>query len=132
MNQGKFKVVKGKMARVNIRILGNSELKWTGTDEFNSDDHYIYYCGQESLRRNRIDLIVNKIVNPSVGGGLVTKSCPTLSTPWTVTCQAPLPRGFCRQEYWRGLPFPSPGDLPNPGIEPWSPVLQVDSLPNEL
>ena len=132
MNQGKFKVVKGKMARVNIRILGNSELKWTGTDEFNSDDHYIYYCGQESLRRNRIDLIVNKRVNPSVGGGLVTKSCPTLSTPWTVTCQAPLPMGFSRQEYWSGLPFPPPRDLPDPGIEPWSPVLQVDSLPNEL
>ena len=50
-------------------------------DEFNSDDHYIYYCGQESLRRNRIDLIVNKRVNRSVGGGLVTKSCPTLATP---------------------------------------------------
>ena len=50
------------------------------------------------------------------GGGLVTKSCPTLVTPWTVACQAPLSMGFSRQEYWSGLPFPSPGDLPDPGI----------------
>ena len=52
MNQGKLKVVKQEMARVNVNILGISELKWTGMDEFNSDDYYIYYCGQESLRRN--------------------------------------------------------------------------------
>jgi len=52
------------------------------------------------------------------GGGLVAKSCLTLATPWTVACQAPLPVGFSRQEYWSGLPFPSPGDLPNPGIKP--------------
>ena len=58
------------------------------------------------------------------GGGLVTKSCPTLAIPWTVACQASLSMGFSRQEYWRGLPFPSPGDLPNPGIEPGSPALQ--------
>ena len=50
MNQGKWEVVKQEMARVNVDLLGNSELKWTGTGEFNSDDHYIYYCGQESLR----------------------------------------------------------------------------------
>ena len=60
MNQGKLEVVKQKMARVNVNILGNSELKWTGMGEFNSDDHDIYYCGQESLRRNGVDLIVNK------------------------------------------------------------------------
>ena len=53
-------------------------------------------------------------------------------TPWTVACQAPLFMGFSRQEYWIGLPFPSPGDLPDPGIEPRSPALQVDSLPTEL
>ena len=53
-------------------------------------------------------------------------------TPWTVTCQAPLSMGFSRQEYWSGLPFPSPGDLPNPGIEPRSPALQADSLPTEV
>ena len=66
------------------------------------------------------------------GGGVVTKSCPTLVTPWTVACQASLTMGFSRQEYWSGLPFPSPGDLPNPGIEPRSPALQADSLPTEL
>ena len=62
MNQGKLEVVKQEMARVNIDILGISELKWTGTGEFNSDDHYIYYCGQESLRRNGVALIVNRRV----------------------------------------------------------------------
>ena len=60
MNQGKLEVVKQEMARVNVDILGISELKWTGMDEFNSDDCYIYYCGKESLRRNGITLIVNK------------------------------------------------------------------------
>ena len=59
MNQGKYKVVK-QMARVNIYILGISELKWTGMGEFNSDDHYIYYCGQESLGRNEVAIIVKK------------------------------------------------------------------------
>ena len=66
------------------------------------------------------------------GGGLVSKSCPTLVTPWTVACQAPLSMEFSRQEYWSGLPFPSPRDLPNPAIEPRSPALQADSLPTEL
>ena len=60
MNQGKLEVVKQEMARVNINILGISELKWTGTGEFNSDDHYIYYCGQECLRRNGLALIVKE------------------------------------------------------------------------
>ena len=60
MNQGKLEVVKQEMARVNINILGISEHKWTGMGEFNSDDHYIYYCGQESLRGNGVALIVNK------------------------------------------------------------------------
>ena len=62
MNQGKLEVIKQKMARVNVDILGISEIKWTGMGEFNSDDHYIYYCGQESLRRNGIILIVSKRV----------------------------------------------------------------------
>ena len=66
------------------------------------------------------------------GGGLVAKSRPTLATPWTVACQVPLSMGFSRQEYWSGLPFPSPGDLPNPGTEPGPPALQADSLPIEL
>ena len=60
MNQGKLEVVKQEMVRVNINILGISELKWTGMDRFNSDDHYIYHCRQESLRRNGVALIVNK------------------------------------------------------------------------
>ena len=62
MNQGKLEVVKWEMARVNVNMLGTSKLKWTGMGEFNSDDHYIYYCGQESLRRNGVALIVNKRV----------------------------------------------------------------------
>ena len=62
MNQGKLEVVKQEMARVNIDILGISELKWPGMGGFNSDDHYTYYCGQESLRRNGIAIIVNKTV----------------------------------------------------------------------
>ena len=66
------------------------------------------------------------------GGGVVAKSCPTLATPWTVGRQAPLSMGFSRQEYWSGLPFPSSGDLPDPGIEPRSPALPEDSLPTEL
>ena len=60
MNQGKSEVVKQEMARVNIDILGINEVKWTGMGKFNSDDHYIYYCGQESLRRNGIALKLNK------------------------------------------------------------------------
>ena len=69
MNQGKLEVVKQEMARVNIDILGISELKWTGMGEFNSDDHYIYYCGQESLGRNGVALIVQKKVPNAVLGG---------------------------------------------------------------
>ena len=59
------------------------------------------------------------------------QSCPTLCDPWTVACQAPLSMGFSRQEHWSGLPFPSPGDLPDPGIEHGSPALQAGSLPSE-
>ena len=65
MNQGKLEVVKQEMARENVDILGISELKWTGMGEFNSDDHYIHYCGQESLRRNGVDIIVNKSLKSS-------------------------------------------------------------------
>ena len=68
MNQGKLEVVKQEMARVNINILGISEVKWTGMGEFNSDDHYIYYCGQESLRRNGVAITVNKRVRNAVLG----------------------------------------------------------------
>ena len=62
MNQGKLEGVKHEMARVNVNMLGISELKWTGMGELNSDDHYIYYCGQESLRRNGVAIMVNKRV----------------------------------------------------------------------
>ena len=63
---------------------------------------------------------------------VLSLSCPTLATPWSVACQAPLSMGFYRQEYWSGLPFPSPEDLPDPGIEPGFPQRQADSLPTGL
>ena len=66
MNQGKLEVVKQEMARVNVDILGISKLKWTGMGEFDSDDHYIYHCRQESLRRNRVAMMVNKRVRNAV------------------------------------------------------------------
>ena len=62
MNQGKLEVVKQERARLNVNILGISELKWTGMGEFNSDDHYIYYCGQKSLRTNEVAILINKRV----------------------------------------------------------------------
>ena len=68
MNQGKLEVVKQEMARVNVNILGIRELRWTGVGEFKSDDHYIYYCGQESLRINRVAIMVNKRVHNAVFG----------------------------------------------------------------
>ena len=71
MNEGKVEVLKQEKTRVNIDILGISKLKWTGMGEFNSDDHYIYYCGQESLRRNGVTIIINKRVrNPVLGCNL--------------------------------------------------------------
>ena len=68
VNQCKLEVIKQEMARVNIDILGISELKWRGLGEFNSDDHYIYYCGQETFRRNGVALIVNKRVQNAILG----------------------------------------------------------------
>ena len=68
MNQGKLEVVRQEMARVNIDILGTGELKWTAMSEFNSKDHYIYFCGQESLRRNAVAIVVNKRVRNAVLG----------------------------------------------------------------
>ena len=68
MNQGKLEVFKQEMARVNVDILGISKLKWTGMGEFNLGDHYIYYCGQESLRRNGVAIMVNKRVRNAVLG----------------------------------------------------------------
>ena len=78
-NQGKLEVVKQEVAKVNTEILGTSELKWTGMSEFNSDDHYIYYCGQESLRRNGVAIMVNKRVqNPVLGCNLKNHSMITV------------------------------------------------------
>ena len=68
MNQGKLEVVKQEMTRVNINIIGISKLRWTGTGEFNSDDHYIYFCGQESLRRTGVAIMVNKRAQNAVLG----------------------------------------------------------------
>ena len=70
MNQGKLEVVKQEMARVNIDILGISELKWTGMGELNSDDHYIYYCGQESLKRNEVATVSKRVQNAVLGCSL--------------------------------------------------------------
>ena len=95
MNQGKLEVIKQEMARVNINILGVSELKWTGMGEFNSDDHYIYYCGQESLRRNGVDIIVNKRVQ-NAGLGCNLKKDRMISVcfqgkPFNITVIKPMP-----------------------------------------
>ena len=89
MNQGKLKVVKQEMASVNINILGISKLKWTGMGEFNSDDHYIYYCGQESLGRNWVAITVNKRVrNAKLGCNLKNErmiSVPFQGKPFNIT-----------------------------------------------
>ena len=89
MNQGKLEVVKQQMARVNIDILGISKLKWTGMDGFNSDNHYIYYCGQESLRRNGVAIMVNKRVqNRVLGCNLKNNrmtSVPLQGKPFNIT-----------------------------------------------
>ena len=89
MNQSKLEVIKQEMARVNVDILGISELKWTGMGEFNSDDHYIYYCGQESLRRNGVAIMVNKKVRNAVLGCNLKKdrmiSICFLGKPFSIT-----------------------------------------------
>ena len=89
MNQGKLEVVKQEMARVNVDILGISKLKWTGMSEFNSDDHYIYYCGQESLRRNGVAIMVNKrVLNAVLGCNLKNDrmiSVPFQGKPFNIT-----------------------------------------------
>ena len=85
MNQGKLEVVKQEMARVNIDILGISELKWTGMGKFNSNDHYLYYCGQEYLRRNGVALTVNKRVQNAVLGRSL-KNEGMISVHFTANC----------------------------------------------
>ena len=90
----------------------------------------MYYLEKGDVGTDPVYLHFSTIV--VVGGGLVAKSCLTLVTPWTVARQAPLSMRFSRQEYWSGLPFPSPGDLPDPGIELRPPALQAGSFPTEL
>ena len=83
-----------------------------------------------SLRKKKLANVSESLFD-LCGAGLVTKSCATLAIPWTITCQAPLSMRSSRQEYGSGLPFPSPGDPPDAGIEPKSPALQADYLPSE-
>ena len=89
MNQGKLEVVNKEMARVNVDILGIRELKWTGMGELNSDDHYIYYCGRESLRRNGVAIMVNKRVRNAVLGCSLKNdrmiSVPFQGKPFNIT-----------------------------------------------
>ena len=92
----------------------------------------IFFRNEGEIKTFLDDGRLRKLVISAGDGGLVTKSCPTLAIPWMAARQAPLSIGFSRQEYWSELPFPSPGDLPNPGIEPGSPALGADSLPTEL
>ena len=102
------------------------------------------YAGQEAIVRTRHGKMDWFQIGKGVSQGCILSpcllnlyavwcwwSCPTIATPWTVAWQAPLSMGFSRQDYWSGLPFPSPGDLPYPGIEPRSPALQADALPSE-
>ena len=95
------------------------------------------YSGSQNLSSDEIFQIcyvylITSFAFDNGGGGLVAESCPTFVTLWTVACRAPLSMRFSRQEYWSGLPFPSPVDLPDPGIDPGSPALQADSFPTEL
>ena len=85
-----------------------------------------------AISSQKHDFLITTFTIINGDGGLVAKLCLTLVTSWTVAHQAPPSMGFSRQEYWSGLPFPSPGDLPDPGIKPGSPALQADSLPTEL
>ena len=100
---------------------------WTAETVFN---HQINIFQHQVKSSSYSALFCIYIVYIYICGGLVTKSCLTLVTPWTAACQAPLSIGLFSQEYWSGLSFPSPGNLPNRGIKPGSPALQAGSLPN--
>ena len=131
MSQGKLKVVKQEMARVNVNILGISELKWMGMGEFNSDDHYIYYCGQESLRRNAVALLVHKRVKNAIKKVKSLRRVRLFATPWTVAYQAPPSMGFSRQEYWSGLPFSFSRGSSQPRDRTPVSLIQADALVSE-
>ena len=137
LNQGKLEVVKQEVARMNVNILGIRELKWTGMGEFNSNDHYIYHCGQESLRRNAIAIIVNKRVwNVVLGCNLKNdRMIPVSSTGKESTCNAgdpgPVPgsgrspgeeNGYPLQYSWASLvaqTVKNPCAMRRPGSDPW-------------
>ena len=112
-----------------MHLKAYNDLRFTKIDFFS-----VYFLMLAVLYSGVIYIKSNEqILNVQLGvGGLVAKLCLTLLNPWTVACLAPLSMGSSRQEYWRGLTFPSPGDLPDPRIEPGSPALQAYSLPTEL
>ena len=112
---------------MNLNIFHHPFSLWKGSNVFKG-----VKFSQKIKITMQARLVLHALFSLSLSLSLVAKLCPTLETTWTLACQAPLSTGFSRQEYWRGLPFPSPGDLPNPGIEPGSPALQADSLPTEL
>ena len=101
-----------------------------GGGTFSSKGELSVLSQEEEVNADRLKK-KNITVSWLVWFGLVAKLCPTLATPWTIACQAPLSVGFSREEYWSGLPFPLPGYLPNPGVEPGYPALQAGSLPTE-
>ena len=123
-------------------LLGTKLLDYYGSPPFLLGTCAEFLCHSEKLYTSLTSKFTERKTAQYIGfthlefygvcGGLVAKSCPTLVISWTVACQAPLSMGFSRQEYWSGLPFPSPGDLPNPGSKPGFPALQADSLPTEL
>ena len=110
---------------------------WLWVSYFTSQSLYFHLhnggnCSTSSVEWNNTNCVLRTAPVTCGAGGLVAKSYLTLAIPWTVACQAPLSMGFSRQEYWSGLPFPSPGDLPHRGIKPESPAIQADDLPTEL
>ena len=100
---------------------GINSVMFLGCTSIKAKVHRCPGCNNRRIPRHKAVVVVK-----------VSQSCPTLATLWNVGHQVPLSMGFSRQEYWSGLPFPSPGDLPHPGIEPMSPALQADSLLTEL
>ena len=125
--------------RVSALFPQNWDLQWTRSPntagENHTHTHTHTHTNQEFSKLVQQTLkIIRKLITLFDGGdgGLVAKSCLTLATPWTVALQAPVSMGFSRQEYWSGLPFPPPGDLPDPEIKPQSTALQGESLPTEL
>ena len=112
-----------------LQSMGSQRVRHNGATKIPS---FIYHCIYVPHLLYLFVCQQTFMLLPCPGGDLVARLCPTLVSPWAVACQAPLPMGFSRKEYWSGLPFLSPGDLPNPGVEYGSPALQADSLLAEL